>query len=246
MKDHIKAFQLSFLVHILIILSLLTVSTRLITRETVMVIDLSTLDVPEKETHNHMYSTSETILRKTANTRQENLIQPSIHELPLQETLQKKVAEDKISPSRETPPLAFPEEKPENKSTSKLTHSAEFATFASGVLQSETGKRHESVSQDTPSQWYPLYLKKNFFYIRDLIQKNITYPRVARQMGWQGKVTVSFLILNDGRIIDIKVKQSSGKEILDNNAVETVKRASPFPPPPVKAEITVPVVYALH
>ena len=246
MKDHIKAFQLSLLVHILIILSLLTVSTRLITSETVMVIDLSTLDVPEKETQNHMYSTSEKIPGNSVNTRQENLIQPSMPELPLQETLPEKVVEDKISPNRETPPVAFPEEKPENKSTSKLTHSAEFATFANGVLQSENGKRHETVSQDTPSQWYPLYLKKNFFYIRDLIQKNITYPRVARQMGWQGKVTVSFLILNDGRISNIKVKQSSGKDILDNNAVETIKRASPFPPPPVKAEITVPVVYALH
>jgi len=246
MKDHIKAFQLSLLVHILIVLSLLTVSTRLITREPVMVIDLSTLDAPEKETQNHMYSTSEKIPGNTVNTRQENLIQPSISELPLQEALPQKIVEDKISPSRETAPVAFPEKKPENMSTIKLTHSAEFATFTNGVLQSETGKRHESVSQDTPSQWYPLYLKKNFFYIRDLIQKNITYPRVARQMGWQGKVTVSFLILNDGHISNIKIKQSSGKDILDNNAVETVKNASPFPPPPVRAEITVPVVYALH
>jgi len=246
MKDHIKAFQLSLLVHILIVLSLLTVSTRLITSEKVMVIDLSTLDIPEKETQNRMYSTSGKIPGNTAYTRQENLKQPSIHELPVQETLPKKVLEDAISPSREIPPADFPEKKPENTSTSKLTHSAEFAAFANGVLQSESRKMYGSFSQDRPSQWYPLYLKKNFFYIRDLIQKNITYPRVARQMGWQGKVTVSFLILNDGRISNIKIKQSSGKDVLDNNAVETVKRASPFPPPPVKAEITVPVVYALH
>jgi protein TonB len=246
MKNHIKAFQLSLLVHILIILSLLTVSTRLMTRETVMVINLSTLDVLEKETQNHMHLPSEEILRNAANTRQKNLIQPSRPELPLQGIPQKTVVEYTKSPSRETLPVTSPEEKPENESTSKLPHSADFSAFASGVLLSRNDEGEKSASQDMPVPPYTLYVKNNFLYIRDLIQKNITYPMFARHMGWQGKVTVSFLILSDGRISDIKVKQSSGKDILDKNAVETVKRASPFPPPPVKAEITVPVVYALH
>lgn len=246
MKNHIKAFQLSLLLHFLIILSLLVVSTRLMPGETVMVIDLSTLEVPKKETQSHMHNASEKILRNKAKTDQENLIHPSKPELTLQETLQKQVVENTISTIRETPPVSFPEEKQESGSSSKLPRSAEFATLKGGVLLSKNGEGKESSSQDTPVPSYPLYLKNNFLYIRDLIQKNITYPRVARNMGWQGKVTLSFLILKDGRISDIKVKQSSGKDILDRNALETVKRASPFPPPPVKAEITVPVVYALH
>ncbi|OGW20041.1 MAG: hypothetical protein A2077_04645, partial [Nitrospirae bacterium GWC2_46_6] len=37
------------------------------------------------------------------------------------------------------------------------------------------------------------YLKEHFAYIRDLIMKSISYPRIARKMGWEGKVVVSFV-----------------------------------------------------
>ncbi|MFO0752872.1 MAG: energy transducer TonB [Thermodesulfovibrionales bacterium] len=39
--------------------------------------------------------------------------------------------------------------------------------------------------------------------------------------------------------------QSSGREILDQGAVEAVRKASPFPRPPVAAEVVLPVVYRL-
>jgi periplasmic protein TonB len=89
------------------------------------------------------------------------------------------------------------------------------------------------------------YLRKNFSYIRDLIQKNVIYPPLARRMGWEGKVTVSFVIFSDGRVSDIKVKESSGRAILDNSAIETVRKASPFPVPPTEAQIMVPILYKL-
>ena len=89
------------------------------------------------------------------------------------------------------------------------------------------------------------YLKENFSYIRDAIQKKITYPRIARQMGWEGKVVVSFIVCMDGHAKDIKIKEGSGVELLDKNAMETVKKAAPFPRPPVEAQLLIPIKYSL-
>ncbi|MFN3480799.1 MAG: energy transducer TonB, partial [Thermodesulfovibrionales bacterium] len=90
------------------------------------------------------------------------------------------------------------------------------------------------------------YIMEHFSYIRDIITKNISYPFMARKMGWSGKVTVSFVINEDGSVRDIKIIESSGFDVLDRNAADTVKKVSPFPKPPVSAEIIVPVVYRLN
>ena len=90
------------------------------------------------------------------------------------------------------------------------------------------------------------YLKENFSYIKDMIQKRITYPRLARRMGWEGKVKVSFIITSNGHAKDIKVTGSSGREVLDRSAREAVKDASPFPKPPIEAQIIIPIVYRLN
>jgi protein TonB len=90
------------------------------------------------------------------------------------------------------------------------------------------------------------YLKANFSYIKDLINRHITYPKTARQMGWQGKVKISFVISSDGHANGIKIVESSGIGSLDNNAIEAVKSASPFPKPPVEARIIIPVLYQLR
>lgn len=90
------------------------------------------------------------------------------------------------------------------------------------------------------------YLKENFLYIRDMVQKKATYPEMARLKGWEGKVAVSFIISSDGRIKDVKVMQSSGIEVLDRSATETVRNASPFPKPSAEAQIIIPIVYRLN
>lgn len=90
------------------------------------------------------------------------------------------------------------------------------------------------------------YLKENFVYIRDLIQRKVTYPKLAKQMGWEGKVTVSFIVNSDGYAKDIKIMKSSGVEILDRSSVEAVKNASPFPKPPAEAQIIIPISYSFN
>lgn len=90
------------------------------------------------------------------------------------------------------------------------------------------------------------YLKEHFGYIRDTIMKNLSYPHMARRMGWSGKVTLSFIISENGYVEDIKIIESSGVGILDKNVVETIKRVEPFPKPPVRAQLIMPIVYRLE
>lgn len=90
------------------------------------------------------------------------------------------------------------------------------------------------------------YLKRHFSFIRDLILKNLNYPSVARKMGWSGHLTVSFVICEGGSVENIKVVKSSGHRVLDENAVTTIKEIQPFPRPPVKAEIVIPIEYRLE
>ncbi len=49
------------------------------------------------------------------------------------------------------------------------------------------------------------------------------YPMVARRMGWQGRVILSVEVLADGACGVVSVLHSSGHEVLDNAAMNTVK-----------------------
>ena len=110
---------------------------------------------------------------------------------------------------------------------------------AGGTAQAGT---EGAVSAETAKNRYQ---REHFNYIRDLILKHLIYPPVARRMHWSGKVTISFTIGENGDASNIRVLDSSGHQLLDQSAVETVKKAAPFPKPPVPAQITMPVNYKL-
>jgi periplasmic protein TonB len=90
------------------------------------------------------------------------------------------------------------------------------------------------------------YLREHFAYIRDKILRNIRYPAMARRLGWQGRVLLSFTITLDGSLKETKVMQGSGFEVLDKNALETVRDTAPFPKPPVEARLVIPIIYRLE
>lgn len=87
------------------------------------------------------------------------------------------------------------------------------------------------------------YLKEHFHYIREMILGRIVYPVIAKKMGWKGEVIVSFVISETGGAENIKIIKSSGHGILDENVVKVIRRVQPFPRPPVRAKIIIPVVY---
>jgi protein TonB len=90
------------------------------------------------------------------------------------------------------------------------------------------------------------YVKANYSYIRDVVERKTNYPSIARKMGWEGKVLVAFTICDDGQVEDIRIIKSCGFKSLDKNAIKTIKQCAPFPKPPVRAEVTLPITYRLN
>ena len=56
-----------------------------------------------------------------------------------------------------------------------------------------------------------------------------SYPRRARELGWEGDVTLVFSIDEKGRTGNVRILRSSGYELLDETALETVEKAWRFP-----------------
>lgn len=64
----------------------------------------------------------------------------------------------------------------------------------------------------------------------DVLQKNrreiynsIVYPRMARKMGWEGRVQILVTVAADGKVLQASVASSSGFGVLDDSALEGVR-----------------------
>lgn len=65
--------------------------------------------------------------------------------------------------------------------------------------------------------------------IRKRILQQKVFPHVAMDNGWSGSVTLQFKLTPEGGLEYVKVLKSSGYTILDENAMRTVRRATPLP-----------------
>lgn len=83
-----------------------------------------------------------------------------------------------------------------------------------------------SAKEKTSSISYYLQL------VKQKIEKNKRYPLLARNKGIEGEVWLKFEILKNGKVKNIKVVKSSHYQILDKAAIESIKKANPFPPFP--------------
>jgi protein TonB len=83
------------------------------------------------------------------------------------------------------------------------------------------------------------------------IAKHKQYPKIAQIRSWEGNVLLDLKIDGGGNVLSAKVRESSGHEALDNQALEMVHKASPFSAPPEALRghsfnITVPVSFKLE
>ena len=76
------------------------------------------------------------------------------------------------------------------------------------------------------------------FRYQDMVKQKIEscrrYPAWAKEQKLEGVSCLVFTLLSNGMVQDIKLIRSSGFDILDKEAISTVKRASPFCPIPAK------------
>jgi protein TonB len=83
------------------------------------------------------------------------------------------------------------------------------------------------------------------------ISRKRYYPTAARRKKLQGKVYVSFLLRRDGRLTGIALAKGSGHDVLDDAAMETLRRLGRFKPIPdaigrSQWRLRVPINFALR
>lgn len=87
--------------------------------------------------------------------------------------------------------------------------------------------------------------------LSDLIRRHEKYPDRAKRQGWQGTAVVGLSLSADGKVTEISIIESSGRDILDEAALNMVRRASPLPRAPEglrgkERTVRVPIVFKLQ
>lgn len=88
------------------------------------------------------------------------------------------------------------------------------------------------ISNVVPQEQVTQSIESYSSLLANAIAKYKQYPKIAQMRGWQGTVIADLEIDSKGSVISVKIKKSSTYEILDNEALEMIKKASPFPAPP--------------
>jgi protein TonB len=267
-EHHLKAFQMSLVIHVLVIFIVMVTGGSLKSSDKLLVVDFcmeDSLNSGDRTFAASEIKTQRDIMRQKDNNAKEAQKKQKDQELTNEEQMQE-------APVHTTPeiPETTVSEKPQvisqiNPDAGSADAVRNFVMLAASHNNSagSTGPPDGSTylkgaaTTDNSTAYGPglggpggfntaEYLRKNFFYIRDMIQKRIIYPALARRMGWEGKVITSFIVSSGGYVRDVRISKSSGYEILDENALKAITNASPFPKPPVEAQIIIPILYRLN
>lgn len=89
----------------------------------------------------------------------------------------------------------------------------------------------------------------------DLVKKRIlerlTYPREAKEAGFQGTVKLKLHLSYQGELLEAAVEGPSGYKILDDNTIEVAKGIISYPAFPSTIDLSdlwveIPIVYQLN
>ena len=119
--------------------------------------------------------------------------------------------------------------------------------------QAAVASLREPNMKTLPRQSIPA-AKQDYGWLREAlwhrIEKFKRYPHLARSNRWEGIVLLEAVINNSGQLIDLRVAESSGYAILDEEAMEVLRKSCPIhlPHPLGRTDVTVrvPISYKLR
>ncbi len=102
---------------------------------------------------------------------------------------------------------------------------------------------------ETPAADNSPSVSRYVFSVQKKISEAISYPYEAVENGWEGTVKLTLKILKDGSLEEVTVKESSGHNIFDTDAVNTAEILAPYAAFPPELElneitVTIPIVYS--
>ena len=112
----------------------------------------------------------------------------------------------------------------------------------------------QAAAEPAPAVNTPPAVKADYGWLMKSLLSRINelknYPHMARMNHWEGKVVLRAVIKDDGQVLMVDVQESSGRSILDNDAMETLRRASPLkleqPLGKPQVAILMPISYSLR
>lgn len=150
----------------------------------------------------------------------------------LEEPKTKEIVEKKETPKKiETPKKVSVENKKEEIKKEKVE---ETTTQVENKTQIEENQKEilEEKNKAVEKKLIDEYSKR----LREEINKNKNYPTISMKLKEEGEVFVSFRVLKNGTFTNINLQKSSGKQRLDNSAIEAIEITKQFEP--FNAQIT--------
>ena len=148
-----------------------------------------------------------------------------IVEKPAPKVIEKpKKVEKKIV--KQEKPIEKIVEKPAPKVVEKENENIEKMAVAE---QNEISTKQESIIQSNSNNERNKNLESEYLAkVQAKIEKNKVYPKVAKRLNQTGKVIVSFDILKDGKVTNIKIINKSKFEKLDEASIELLRNIGFF------------------
>jgi len=239
----LKAYSLSFILHFLLLVMILFFASTFNKEQKIIEVNLNIEDfriekpstkeeIKGQEKHSYK-SMPEKLKANQSQIIKDTKEETNIPPMQTQEVNQPVFQKDKDEANQYTQAKSIGQ-------TAQAQSNGEEVTASKNVKK----ESKEGLSKEHAQE---MFLKEKLSVISSIIQKNISYPPLARKMGWEGKVIICIHLRSDGTLEDVKIERSSGYDLLDRDALETVKKvAHLFPRPPVDVIVRLPVSYKLE
>lgn len=166
---------------------------------------------------------------------------------PTEETLPELPTIQNAEVVLQTPVPKLPPEPPRIEATAPPAPETTAPQPTAAPLATVTAAPTASVPNARTSNALPQWSSR----IAVLLERHKRYPATARSRREEGITRVAFVLDRQGRVLSSRIDQTSGVAELDQEALDLLRRAQPFPALPADVEgaqvsLTVPIKFALR
>ena len=266
MREIFKAYSLSFLIHSLLLFGFFLLTQRLVPSEKRLIeVDLSLENVKRQPPADLSQKAqplparppqTQLVSKATIPPLKEEIKSSAVKKIKQEERLIQatslpKPAEGENGETQTSQVQTLPLSKEETRGqTAEHPGQGERVFQAKEISQKPASQGKEAEGPrltDENKNAEEIFLRERLSVISNIVQRYINYPPIARRMGWEGKVLVSFVLEPNGDIRDLKVLKSCGYEVLDKEALDAIRRSyKDFPKPPVSVVVKLPINFRLE